>query len=111
MMAVLPLVSAAERRHSGRMTTTILALASLAALALLGALAATGHTADSRDGRDWHPHTPADTARGRNDDGGGGGDGARTCGDTGVARVLNYRSAPSGTSARHTPEGPKRRAA
>lgn len=89
----------------------MLALASLAALALLGALAATGHTADSRDGRDWHPHTPTDTGRDRNDDDGGGG-GARTHGNEGVARVLHYRTttAPA-TSTRHPAEESRRRAA
>ncbi|NUS58379.1 MAG: hypothetical protein HOV66_26540 [Streptomycetaceae bacterium] len=94
------------------MTTTILALASLAALALLGALAATGHTADSRDGRDWHPHTPADTGRDRNDDDGGGGEGARTRGNEGVARILHYpTTTASATSTRHPAEESRRRAA
>ncbi|GAA4964761.1 hypothetical protein GCM10023205_31130 [Yinghuangia aomiensis] len=94
------------------MTTTILALASLAAPFLLGVLAATGHTADSRDGRDWHPHTPADTGRGRNDDDGGGGEGARANGNEGVARVLHYRAAAgSAASARHSAEESSRRAA
>lgn len=92
------------------MTTTILALASLAALALLGVLAATGHTADSRDGRDWHPNTPADTARGRHDDGGGGGD-ERASTDAGTAEVLPYRGATAARLANRMPAADTRRAA